>query len=72
MEKTLRQIQEYNLAEKTRQGENPEANPERQPCKENKAGRKTIKQIKGDNPEEKQGGIEPTPERGRQPSVFRL
>jgi hypothetical protein len=45
MEKTLRQIQEYNLAKKTRQGENPEANPVRQPCKENKAGRKTIRQI---------------------------
>jgi hypothetical protein len=39
-EKTLRQIQGDNVAEKTRMGEKHKANPRRQPCRENKKGRK--------------------------------
>jgi hypothetical protein len=42
-------------------GENPKANPRKQPCRENKAGRQPYKKQ----------GIEPTPEVGRQASIFR-
>jgi hypothetical protein len=39
-EKTLSQIQGDNFAEKTRMGEILKANPRKQPCRENKKGRK--------------------------------
>jgi hypothetical protein len=65
---------------KTSMGENPKANPGRQPCRENKDGRKAnpgrqpCREISGGRKPSVirfLGGIEPALDEGRRPSVFR-